>query len=148
MSPTREPLMTVDDPLFENGGGNGTSATPKSVRAFVMLPPSVVNRFKAIAVAERRTTSVVMQRCIEDFLSKSECEPRPYIPTPLYDERNTKMYYTLPTPIAEELKCRARDEGRDVATTILRAMLDYCANSPDDPLKAMASEGSDSEEAV
>lgn len=147
MSPTREPLMAVDDPLFENRGEEGRDATSKSVRAYVMMPPSVVQRFKAIVVAERRTMSVVMQRCVEDFISKGECEPRPYIPLPLYDERNTKMYYTLPAHIVSELKRRAQDEGRDVATILLRAMLDYCSNSPDDPVKAQSPERDDTEEA-
>lgn len=135
MTGTREPLFGYDDPLIPNGESVGSDASPKSVRAYVMMPPSVVNRFKAIVVAERRTMSVVMQKCVEDFLSKSECEPRPYVPLNLNDEGRVKMYYTLSTQAVTSLKCRATNEGRDLAMILLRAMLDYCSASPDDPVK-------------
>lgn len=135
MSSTRNPLSTVADPLMAFESPTDPGASPKTVRAYVMMPPSVVNRFKAIVVAERRTMSVVMQKCVEDFLSKSECEPRPYVPLNLSDEPRVKMYYTLSAPAIVSLKHRATNEGRDLATVLLRAMLDYCSASPDDPVK-------------
>ncbi len=135
MTGTREPLFTLDEPLFTTEGPKEDVSAPTSVRAYVMMPPSVVGRFKEIVVAERRTTSVVMQRCVEDFLSKANNEPRPYIPYPLHDEKNVKMYYTLPSSLNESLRRRSKEEGRDVATLLLRALLDYCEGSPDDPVK-------------
>ncbi len=135
MSSTRNPLSTVADPLMAFESPTDPGASLKTVRAYVMMPPSVVNRFKAIVVAERRTMSVVMQKCVEDFLSKSECEPRPYVPLNLSDEPRVKMYYTLSAPAIASLKYRATNEGRDLATILLRAMLDYCSASPDDPVK-------------
>lgn len=135
MTGEREPLFGYEAPLIPKGEASEAGASSKTVRAYVMMPPSVVNRFKAIVVAERRTMSVVMQKCVEDFLSKSECEPRPYVPLNLSDEPRVKMYYTLSAPAIASLKYRAANEGRDLATILLRAMLDYCSASPDDPIK-------------
>lgn len=139
MTSTREPLMTVDDPLFAGEGEIVPADDGRTVRAYCMMPSSVLYRFKAIVVAERRTFPVVMQRCVEDFLASSQNEPRPYIPFGLSDEKRVKMYYSLPSTTLASLRDRATSEGRELPTLFLRAMLDYCQASPDDPVKVQLS---------
>lgn len=154
MTPSkRVPFLTGDAPfLTDEGDTSSVSAVKGTVRTVYgtkhtvryKLPSSVVYRIKGIVQAERRTASTVMEKVVEDFLSVPVNNPLPYLPYNLYAEDWVVFSWTMPDEQKERLQARAMAEGRlndgRCASNILvaRAVMDYIANSPDDPMKAGA----------
>ena len=99
------------------------------------MPKGLQYRLEHIIVAERRLSSVVYDKIVEDFLATLEFEPRPYIPVELVHEDTVSHNYSIAPELSQKLRERAEFEGRSVQTLFIRAVHDYVRNSPDDPMK-------------
>ena len=122
--------------MFADRTGHAVTRTAHTVR--FRVPSSVGWRIRRISEAERRLPGVVMEKVVSDFLSVPVNEPRPYIPFHLQSEDAMTLQWRIPTEQIESLQARASAEGRDVRTLIVRALVDYIDNSPDDPVRAGA----------
>ncbi len=149
----REPLVGEDEPLV--GAGDIAADAPvvtcdvepfkvsygpvtKNMR--IAIPKSVNWRIRGIAKAERRNLCVVMEKVVADFLEVPIREPKPYIPLCLYKEDKVAFQWAIPSEQTEQLNARAMAEAREVRMLVLRALMDYIENSPDDPMKLMPTE--------
>ncbi len=165
MTPTeREPFTSEVGPFTSVEGDTSPAPAVKETTHAVYgtkhtvrykLPSSVIYRIKGIIQAERRTASTVMEKVVEDFLAVPINNPLPYIPLNLYSEDWVVFSWTMPDEQKEKLQARAMAEGRlndgRCASNILvtRALVDYIAASPDDPMKRMpAVDAADSKEPV
>ncbi len=137
------PFSTVEPESHSAPAVNGTAHTVLTSKHTVRykLPSSAVYRIKRIIEAERRTTSTVMEKVIEDFLSVPVNNPVPYLQYNLYTEDWIVFSWTMPDALKERLQARAMSEGRlndgRCASNIIvaRALMDYIEASPDDPMK-------------
>ncbi len=132
MSETREPLLQGVKPL-------DSIATPsKREKHSVSLPKSVADRIHVVIVAERRTQMVVFDKVVSDFIASPINNTTPYIPYQYANEGREKFNVMMRPEVYRELTLRSYDEGREIPTLILRAVLDYLDASPDDPAKSEA----------
>ena len=129
-------VRDVRDAMSADRTGHAVTGTAHTVR--FRVPSTVGWRIRRISEAERRLLGVVMEKVVADFLSVPVNEPRPYIPFHLQSEDAMVLQWRIPTEQIEFLQARASAEGRDVRTLIVRALVDYIASSPDDPVRAGA----------
>lgn len=128
-------------PMFDNAHSVPIVASVRhgaNRRVRIRIPASVDMRFRAIVSAERRTLPVVMTKTVEDFLDDAMNEPRPYIPLELNGDRDIVFSVALNRVLVERVEARALSESRDMSTVMLRAILDYIAGSPDDPMREVS----------
>lgn len=132
MSETREPLIpgvaTLDSIPTRSG---------REKHSFT-LPKSVADRLRSVIVSERRTQTVVFDKVVTDFIKSPINNTPPYIPYHYANEEREKFNVMMRPEIYSELTLRSYEEGREIPTMILRAVLDYLDASPDDPAKSEA----------
>lgn len=149
MTTQREPFVDGLEPFVQDSESETASNVPditsdfvkptkkarNSVKLTVELPASLGFRLEYIIEAERRLPFVVMEKVLADFLSESTAEPRPYIPPEIWAERRKPYYWRIDSELVDRIKFRAVVEGRDYKVLVIRAVLDYVRQSPDDPVK-------------
>ena len=128
------PIVTCDVEPFK------VSCGPVTKNMRIAIPKSVNWRIRGIAKAERRNLCVVMEKVVADFLEVPIREPKPYIPLCLYKEDKVAFQWAISSEQTEQLNARAMAEAREVRMLVLRALMDYIENSPDDPMKLMPTE--------
>ena len=149
MTTQREPFVDGLEPFVQGSESETASNVPEitsdfvkstkkarnSVKLTVELPASLGFRLEYIIEVERRLPFVVMEKVLADFLSESTAEPRPYIPPEIWAERRKPYYWRIDSELVDRIKFRAVVEGRDYKVLVIRAVLDYVRQSPDDPVK-------------
>ncbi len=81
---------------------------------------------------------VVFDKVVSDFIASPINNTPPYIPYQYANETREKFNLMMRPEVYSELTLRSYDEGREIPTMILRAVLDYLDASPDDPAKSEA----------
>ncbi len=122
---------TEKDPLVLNNDRKAVNRAKMNL----VVPPSIRYRFESIVESERRLPNVVMDKVLSDFLSVPTCEPRPYIPYEIQTEKGEAFSIRASSDYIDRIKARAMSEGREWRVLVLRALIDYIRNSPDDPAK-------------
>lgn len=96
----------------------------------VNLSEHTSGMIRAISALERRQITVVFTKCLTDFLSRGECEPRPFIPE---EERTApircQFRALVSSAIYAQVEERAVEEGRTASMLAQRAILDYIDRS-------------------
>lgn len=132
MSESREPLFHGVKPL------DSIPTPSKREKHSFSLPKSVADRLRTVIVAERRTQMVVFDKVVSDFIASPINNTPPYIPYQYANEPREKFNLMMRPEVYSELTLRSYEEGREIPTMILRAVLDYLDASPDDPAKSEA----------
>ena len=139
MTSEREPFTSGLEPFTRSEKTSKSKDAPAKPRGrpnlHCAMPKSLQFRLSHIIEAERRTPAVVTDKVIEDFISREDNEPRPYIPFELLEDDRCSRNYSIAPKQYETLRERAKCEGRSVQTLFIRAVYDYVRNSPDDPVR-------------